>query len=119
MRTAVLLALLSSPAFADDNWPAFRGGDRAGTSANKDLPTTWDEKTNVAWSVEVPGNGWSSPVVWGGRVFVTAAVSDARPLTPRKGLYITDLAGKMPPGEYAWTVLCYDLATGKELWRRK
>lgn len=120
MPITVLLALLTLPAQqTDDHWPAFRGGDRAGTSTNEKLPAKWDEKTNVAWSVEVPGNGWSSPVVWGGKVFVTTAVTDAKPLVARKGLYITDLKGKLPPGEYAWTVLCYDLATGKELWRRK
>lgn len=118
MRTLLILALLVSPAFADDHWPSFRGADRAGVSSHARLPLTWDAKNNLAWKVDLPGSGWSSPIVWGRRVFVTAAVSDAKPFDARKGLYITDLQGKAPPGEWTWTLLCYDLDSGKELWRQ-
>jgi outer membrane protein assembly factor BamB len=118
MRLFLLLALTAGMLRADDSWPSFRGGAHAGVSENAQLPLTWDTKTNVAWSVEVPGQGWSSPIVWGNRVFVTTAVTDAKPLVAQKGLYLNDLQGKPPPGEYRWLVLCYDLQTGKELWRQ-
>jgi hypothetical protein len=76
----------------------FAAADRAGVSSHARLPLTWDAKNNLAWKVDLPGSGWSSPIVWGRRVFVTAAVSDAKPFDARKGLYITDLQGKAPPG---------------------
>jgi outer membrane protein assembly factor BamB len=117
-RVAVLacvLFLLSS-VLADDNWPAFRGGSRAGVGEGK-FPDAWDAKKNIAWQAEVPGRGWSSPVVWGKRVFVTSVISDEKGPEPRKGLYISDLKGKVPSGEHRWLVHCYDLETGKSLWQ--
>jgi outer membrane protein assembly factor BamB len=120
MRFIAVLVLLSGVCVAagGDNWPAFRGGERAGIGEEKTLPAVWDERTNVAWKAEVPGAGWSSPVVWGTRVFVTAAVSDDRQRQPRKGLYIGDIKGQVSPGEHRWNVHCFDARTGKELWKR-
>jgi outer membrane protein assembly factor BamB len=120
MRFIAVLVLLSCAwiAAGDDHWPAFRGGERAGTAEAKTLPAVWDERTNVAWKVDVPGSGWSSPVIWGKRVLVNAAVSDDKQREPRKGLYIADITGQAPPGEHCWNVYCFDTLTGKELWRR-
>src|SRR5262245_60726951 len=115
LSLAVLLALSAPPA---DAWPAFRGGAKGGVAEAKTLPSSWGAKKNVAWKADVPGAGWSSPVVWGGRVFLTAAVSDAKQPEPRKGLYITDLRGKVPPGEHKRQLLCLDAKTGKTLWAR-
>src|SRR5262245_60857208 len=116
---SLLLALALCPSLrADDNWPAFRGGARSGVGAGKTLPSEWGPKKNVLWAADVPGAGWSSPVVWGGKVFVTAAVSDDEPPEPRKGLYITDLQGKSPKGQHSWNVHCFDAKTGKQLWKR-
>src|SRR5262245_55019139 len=112
--------LLARAAFtADDaNWPNFRGPD-AGVSHNADLPDTWDTKTNVEWSVPVPGRGWSSPVVWGGRVFLTTVTRAGDYEEARKGLYFGGERLKAPDKEHRWLVLCLDLATGKQLWERE
>jgi outer membrane protein assembly factor BamB len=118
MRLAILVALAASPALAGD-WPAFRGGGLATPPTKGELatlPESWDGKANVLWSVTLP-EGWSSPVVAGGKVFVTAA-SGGKLAEPRKGLYIEDLKGKAPEGEHEWQVICLDAATGKELWRK-
>ena len=112
---ALLLACLTGTALAGD-WPAFRGG--GGVSEAPTLPVTWDASTNVLWKADVPGAGWSSPVVCGGRVFLASAISAARQPEPRKGLYIWDLKGKPPPGEHRWVVLCFDTHSGKLLWQR-
>jgi hypothetical protein len=40
------------------------------------LPTAWGPEKNLAWKVEIPGLGWSSPIVWGDCLFVTAAVPE-------------------------------------------
>ncbi|MCG8462458.1 MAG: PQQ-binding-like beta-propeller repeat protein, partial [Holophagales bacterium] len=52
-------------------WPGFRGGGR-GLAAPGDLPERWSEEDGVAWKVKVPGYGQSSPVIWGGQVFLTS-----------------------------------------------
>jgi outer membrane protein assembly factor BamB len=52
-------------------WPGFRG-DGSSTTAAKNLPVTWSPTENLAWRTPLPGYGQSSPVVWNGRVFLTA-----------------------------------------------
>src|SRR5690349_8411505 len=111
------LAALGSLAPASDHWPQFRGGSLACVVGDA-LPERWDAKANVIWSQNIPGRGWSSPVVWGNRVFLTAVVSE-KPPTPRPGLYIQDLLGKTPPGEHRWMVYCLDFHSGKILWQRE
>lgn len=110
--------LLLAPANAGENWPGFLGGKRSGAAADS-LPTAWSTTKNVRWKAEIAGTGWSSPIVWGSRVFVTSAVSNEPSAEPRKGLYITDLQGKIPPGEHSWRVHCLDASTGKILWSRE
>jgi outer membrane protein assembly factor BamB len=66
-----LLVVLAAPSRAED-WPQFRGPGGQGHSTETGLPAEWSESQNVVWKVPVDG-GWSSPVVVGGRVWVTAA----------------------------------------------
>jgi len=110
-----LFALFSRAGAADA--PAFLAGQRAG-AADATLPAAWDGSTNVLWKADIQGAGWSSPVVHGGRVFVTSAVSDTKQHEPRQGLYISDLQGKTVSGEHRWMVHCLDAQTGKLLWQR-
>jgi len=105
------------PAFAD-NWPMFRG-PLAGVSENPGLPAEWDTKKNVAWAVDVPGRGWSSPIVWGDRIFLTSVVSDAPPPAPKPGLYIGGEQSKPPEAVHHWMVYCLDLKSGKVIWERE
>src|SRR6266481_2374153 len=113
----VAVSLLAAVgAGANDNWPQFRGPGARGIS-DKALPTAWDGKQNVVWQAEVPGRGWSSPVVWGERIFVTAVANDKTP-EPRKGLYIQDVFGKIPPGDHVRRLYCFEFGTGKLLWAK-
>ena len=126
MKTQTILALLiglvaptwSPAATGDANWPQFRGPNGAGVSTNANLPDKWSATENVAWKTDLPGRSWSSPIVWGDRVFLTAAVNLGESETPKKGLY---LGGERPApskSEHLWKVLCLDLATGKVQWER-
>ena len=54
-------------------WPGFRGPDGIPVSDNDRLPLHWSTTENVEWSVDVPGSGWSSPIVVGDTVFLTTA----------------------------------------------
>lgn len=56
-----------------EEWPRFRGPTGQGVSREKNLPTKWSATDNIAWKTDIPGEGWSSPIVWGDRVFLTTA----------------------------------------------
>lgn len=61
----------------DGFWPQFRGPEGQGHAATGSRPPVeWSEDRNVRWKVPIDGKGWSSPVVWGDRVWVTTAASD-------------------------------------------
>jgi len=111
------LALLGPPLAALD-WPQFRGPGGAGVSDEKGLPDTWDSKTNIRWTRDVPGRGWSSPVIWKDRVILTSAVSSAGEEPPKKGLYLGGEKSAPPDEVHRYVVFCYDHASGKTLWER-
>jgi outer membrane protein assembly factor BamB len=76
MRTFIAVALLFGlcPVGEAENWPEFRGPTGQGISQERDLPRRWSASENIAWKRPLPGQGWSSPVVHDGRVYVTLAV---------------------------------------------
>jgi outer membrane protein assembly factor BamB len=88
---------LATAADLNAHWPGFRGF-RQSVTPQAGLPLHWSDADNVAWRVTLPGTGQSSPVIWGGRVFVTA-IEGARKETLR--------------------VLAIDLNSGRELWQRE
>jgi outer membrane protein assembly factor BamB len=88
-----LLLVLAGVAGHAEDWPEYRGPTGQGHSSERGLPLDWSESRNVAWKTAVPGRGWSSPVVAGGRVWVTTATE--------KGASLRALA--------------FDVETGREL----
>jgi outer membrane protein assembly factor BamB len=56
------------------NWPQWRGPQANGVAPHADPPITWSESKNVRWKIPLPGKGHSTPIVWGDRIFITAAV---------------------------------------------
>jgi hypothetical protein len=83
-----LLTLLGSVAAdAQENWPQFRGPGSAGISAATGLPDRWSVTENIVWRTEIPGRGWSCPIVWGNRVIVTTVTSEGQEEQARKGIY--------------------------------
>jgi outer membrane protein assembly factor BamB len=99
------------------NWPQFRGPGSLGVADHSNFPEHWSTNENVAWKIEVPGRGWSSPIVWGSSVFVTTAISSDELEPAKKGLYFGGDRLEKPKGEFRWVTLCYNLASGAELWR--
>jgi outer membrane protein assembly factor BamB len=71
------------PAAAQAQWPQWRGPLGTGFAPEADPPVTWDGEHNVRWKTPLPGKGHSTPIVWGDRVFVTAAVPFGDQLAPR------------------------------------
>ncbi|NUQ63363.1 MAG: PQQ-like beta-propeller repeat protein [Pirellulales bacterium] len=71
---AALLLLTPFASVHAEDWPQFRGPGGQGYAAVSETPLVWSETENVIWKVTIPGRGWSSPVVAGGRVWLTTAV---------------------------------------------
>lgn len=102
-----------------DEWPQFRG-DGTGIVAGMPLPVEWGPDKNVRWKAEIPGVAWSSPIVWGDKVFVTTAIADEqfKPGPPEK----TPPPKKPVAGQIAihrWEVLCLDRESGEVVWRQQ
>ena len=95
IRLLVVFLWLLPIARAED-WPGFRGPTRQGVSLEKDLPLVWDPTKNILWKTAIPGQGWSSPIVWKDRIFLTTATEEGR----------------------SCHVLSLDAKTGKILWGR-
>ena len=75
-----LFFLLSGAAQSADNWPQFRGPNGDGRSQATGLPTRWSETENVKWKTAIPGDGYSSPVVFGDQIWCTGALENGKSL---------------------------------------
>ena len=115
------LALLAIPVAASaesDNWPSFRGPEALNVGADDPrLPETWTTSENIKWKQSIPGLGWSSPVVWEDRVFVTTVVSDGEIEEPKKGLYFGGNRPDPSKDQHHWVVLALDTGTGDVIWK--
>ncbi len=102
-------------------WPQFRGLTAGAVADDPLLPDRWSTTENVAWAVDIPGLGWSSPVVAGELVFMTSAISSGDERAPVPGLY--------DPGEsfgktrsdatHQWMVYAIDFDAGSIRWARE
>jgi outer membrane protein assembly factor BamB len=77
---SLVLVSCGSALLAEENWPQFRGPGGEGHADAKGVPLTWNETEHVKWKTAIPGEGWSSPVVWGGQVWLTTALIEDRSL---------------------------------------
>jgi outer membrane protein assembly factor BamB len=117
----LLSTLLTFPAdtAGEARWPEFRGGAAAGVSDSKALPESWSTTKNVVWHSEIPGRGWSSPIVWGDRIFLTSAIREGKEEDPKKGLYFGGERLKPLADVHRWMVYCIDWKTGKIRWEKQ
>jgi outer membrane protein assembly factor BamB len=112
-----LLLSAHSAAAQTVNWPQFRGPHVDGLAAGGSLPETWSATENVVWKTDVSGWGWSSPIVWGKRIFLTTAISE----NEREKLVVGGYPGGhvKPTDVHRWVVYCLDFDTGDVLWERE
>jgi outer membrane protein assembly factor BamB len=140
---AAALSTLQLPAAAGPGeWPRFRGPDGAGVADGSTLPQNWTTTTNVAWSIDVPGRGWSSPIVWRDRVILTSAISPGAFKAPSTGIYGNDYAAELQKqglpeaeilkrvvnrdieltsetGDLSYVVMAVDAKSGKVVWQQE
>ncbi len=120
------LPLFWTQASGEGYWSYWRGPAADGMAVG-DAPLNWSDTQNVRWKTDIPGRGSSSPVIWGDRIFVTAAVKTGAEPEPEEA---AKSAAKPPAGkgmpfgqsgpqvEHEFKVLCLDKNTGKILWER-
>src|SRR5687768_1167761 len=77
------------------NWPGFRGPSANGVAEAPALPLSWSKTENVKWVIDVPGRGWSSPVIWNNVVYLTSAISSKPFKQPSPGLYGNDYIAEL------------------------
>ena len=114
---ALLVATLLSVSVGADEWPRFRGPSAGVAADDPALPDTWSQTENVVWKLDIPGIGWSSPVVWGDHVFLTTVVNTAQQEPPKPGFYLGDWPPSGAP--HRWMVYDIDFRTGKVRWERE
>ena len=142
LLTALVLLPACTPGTPSQNWPQFRGGDANPVGDNPELPTTWSTTENVEWVTDIPGVGWSSPIVWDGKVLVTTATSDKAMKQPSLGVdfsndYVAELMeqgksqeevmqlvmgrdGEMPDEvSLKYHLICLELESGEVLWQKE
>src|SRR6187401_1562725 len=103
-RLLLLLPILSTVPAAD--WPQFRGPTGDGHATVTNLPQEWSSSKNIAWQTEIPGRGWSSPALSGGKIYLTTAV-------------VTSGEEGSTKADRSLRALCLDAATGNILWDRE
>src|SRR5262245_38844407 len=126
----------------DVDWPQFRGPNSNPVGAHKRLAERWSKTENVEWSQEIPGRGWSSPIVTGGRVYLTTVTTEGKSKPPQVGTeysneYAAELLKQGLPMEQAlerlkerdielpkevmlhYFLYCLNLKSGKVEWQKE
>jgi outer membrane protein assembly factor BamB len=103
----VLVCIFTAAAFAEDNWPNWRGPNLNGSATATGLPLTWSETENIVWKSPLPSWSGASPVIWGDRVFV------ASPSKP------TDPDENKGAGGSKLLLLCLSKIDGHILWEQE
>jgi outer membrane protein assembly factor BamB len=139
---AVLVCLFAvrAVAAAEPVWPQFRGPDANPVSANARLEDKWGKSQNVEWAAEIPGRGWSSPIVSGQKVFITTVTTEGKSKSPqigteysneyvaelqKQGLSEAQILAKVNERDFElpndvmlhYFLYCLNLKSGKVIWK--
>jgi outer membrane protein assembly factor BamB len=98
MKKGIFLFLIFLPMMlSSEDWPQFRGPSGQGISQEKNLPVSWSETEGVLWKTAIPGEGWSSPIVFDNKIYITSACDSG----------------------VSCRILAIDLASGSITWNRE
>lgn len=141
LACALLFMSLTVPA-QDVVWPQFRGPESNPVGTHARLADRWSKTENVEWFLELPGRGWSSPIVTGGKVYVTTVTTDGKSKPPQIGTeysneYVAELQKQGLPIEEVikrvterdielpnevklhYLLYCLNLKSGKVEWQKE
>jgi outer membrane protein assembly factor BamB len=116
------VALVAGSAKSDPaHWPQWRGPFFNGV-ARTAAPVEFSDTKNIKWKVSIPGRGFSTPVIWGDRIFLTTAAPTGKVTKPSPAEQARNPAGQYGGAgaweEHKFVVMCLDKKTGKTLWER-
>lgn len=120
MAATFTIAASAAARLGAENWPQWRGPNSQGVSTETRLPTEWGPTSNLAWKVELP-HGYSSPIVWGDRIFLTTAnEGEAIPGQVPESVRIKQPHPESVAGDRKHTlkVLALDAKTGSVVWEQ-
>jgi len=143
---AVLMCMLVMSALTTQAqqtpWPQFRGPESNPVGTHPRLAERWSKTENVEWAQDIPGRGWSSPIVSGGRVYITTVTTEGKSKPPQTGTeysneYVAELQKQgLPIAEIIkrvterdielpnevmlhYALYCLNLKTGKVEWNKE
>jgi len=140
---ACALMIVSPTVYSQDPaWPQFRGPESNPVGKHEQLADRWSKTENVEWSLEIPGRGWSSPIVVGGKVYLTTVITEGKSKPPQIGTeysneYVAELRRQGLPMDkvlervterdielphevnLSYFLYCLDLKSGKLEWRKE
>ena len=104
-----------------DDWSRWRGPSGNGGSADLEAPTEWTEEDNVRWKIELPGEGSSTPVIWGEFLYLTTAVRTERTPEGAEHAEPVDSRRRTPPPTniYEFWTLAIKRSNGEVAWSSK
>ena len=117
-------AWIASPLRGEDetdslrSWPQWRGPLATGVAPLADPPTEWSQTKNVAWKTALPGAGHSTPIVWGERVFVTAAEPFGEAMPPKYDTAEGAHDGIPVTHRHRFLVMALDRRDGTIVWKK-
>jgi outer membrane protein assembly factor BamB len=126
---ATVVPAIDSAGADPAHWPQWRGPFFNGV-ARTAAPIEFGDTKNIKWKIAIPGRGFSTPVIWGDRIFLTTAVPTGKVAQPAPELEQSrNPGGRGPRGggpgggagageEHKFVVMCLDRKTGKTLWER-
>jgi len=113
--------VLSAAPKVNTNWFYWRGPATDGMAVG-DAPLHWSDTQNIRWKASIPGRGYSSPVIWGDKIFLTTAVKTGATTEPAAPKPVPGakpaLTTAGPQVEHKFEVLCLSRKTGKLIWER-
>lgn len=141
LSVALSLALINVNA-QSISWPQFRGPDSNPVADHPELAERWSKTENVEWSQEIPGRGWSSPIVTGGMIYLTTVTTEGKSKPPQIGTeysneYVAELQKQGLPMDKVlervterdielprevklhYFVYCLNLKSGKVEWQQE
>ena len=146
MRLAGLASALCLASFTvygqDAAWPQFRGPNSNPVGTHAQLAERWSKTENIEWAQEVPGRGWSSPIVTGDKIFLTTVTTEGKSKPPQTGTeysneYVAELQKQGLPMDKViekvterdielpkevmlhYFVYCMNLKSGKVEWQKE
>ena len=138
----LVLVAAGTVSAAEPVWPQFRGPEANPVSGDPRLEEKWSKSENIEWAAEIPGRGWSSPIVSGDRVFITTAITEGASKAPqigteysneyiaeleKKGLSEAEILAKVTERDFElpkevmlhYCLYCMNLKSGKVEWKRE